>query len=98
MVTEILIVNNILFEMKRWAIQAADIKHYFIIIHYKMPYVIRKVSRKNCYRVSKKTKKNRNKKVFSKCATRKNAIKQMRLLRALQFNKNFVPNSAITYK
>lgn len=64
---------------------------------------MRKVPRKNCYRVSKRyskkslnTSKNAKKstktrKVFSKCATRENAIKQMKLLRALQFNKNFIP-------
>lgn len=59
-----------------------------------MPYTMRKVPNKNCYRVSKrKTKKNAKRKVFSKCATRENAIKQMRLLRALEFNKDFVPNA-----
>ena len=70
-----------------------------------MPYSMRKVPRKNCYRVSKRySKKSANppknavktrktRKVFSKCATRENAIKQMRLLRALEFNKNFVPNA-----
>ena len=60
-----------------------------------MPYTIRKVPRKNCYRVSKKyTKKSKQakrgtRKVFAKCATRENAVKQMRLLRALEYNKNF---------
>ncbi len=57
-----------------------------------MPYVMRKVKNKTCYRVSKKSNKKSNKKskkVFSKCATRKNAIKQMRLLRALEYNRNF---------
>lgn len=57
-----------------------------------MPYTMRKVSGKNCYRVSKKYSKKSKKgtrKVFSKCATRENAIKQMRLLRALEYNKNF---------
>jgi len=66
---------------------------------------MRKVPRKNCYRVSKRySKKSPNppkgakksaktRKVFSKCATRENAIKQMRLLRALEFNKDFVPNA-----
>ena len=53
-----------------------------------MPYVMRKVKNKTCYRVSKKSNK-KSKKVFSKCATRKNAIKQMRLLRALEYNRNF---------
>lgn len=53
-----------------------------------MPYKIRKVRKNNCFSV-KNFKKN---KVFSKCTTRKNAQKQLRLLRALQFNKNFKPN------
>ena len=60
-----------------------------------MPYIMRKVSGKKCYRVSKKyTKKSKQnkrgtRKVFAKCATRENAVKQMRLLRALEYNKNF---------
>ena len=54
-----------------------------------MPYQMRKVKNKSCYRVyNKKTKKN-----FAKCSTKKNATRQLRLLRALQFNKNFVLNS-----
>lgn len=52
-----------------------------------MPYAIRK--KKNCYSVYNK----KTKKVFSKCTTRKRAIKQSRLLRAIMFNKNFVPNN-----
>lgn len=56
-----------------------------------MPYTLRKVPRKNCYTVRNPKKK----KVFSKCTSRKNAIKQMKLLRAIQFNKNFVPNSKL---
>ena len=59
-----------------------------------MPYTMRKVHNKNCYRVSKKNaKKNTKRRVFSKCATRKNAIKQMILLRALENNPDFVPNA-----
>lgn len=58
-----------------------------------MPYTMRKVPRKNCYRVSKKNKKRGTRKVFSKCATRENAVKQMKLLRALEFNKDFIPNA-----
>ena len=60
-----------------------------------MPYTMRKVHGKKCYRVSKKyTKKtkqakNGTRKVFAKCTTRENAVKQMRLLRALEYNKNF---------
>jgi hypothetical protein len=54
-----------------------------------MPYKIRKVPNKDCYRVTNKV----NKKVFAKCSTLKNAQKQMRLLRALEFNKKFIPYS-----
>ena len=54
-----------------------------------MPYKTIKVKGKyNCYRVIN----TQTKKIFSKCSTRKNANKQMKLLRAIQFNKNFVPN------
>ncbi len=52
-----------------------------------MPYTIRKVSKKNCYRVSNK----KSRKVFSRCTSKANATKQLRLLRAIQNNKNFVP-------
>lgn len=61
-----------------------------------MPYSIRKSRNKNCYSVfNKKTKYK-----FSKCSTLSNAKKQLRLLRALQFNKNFVPykNTKQRYK
>jgi hypothetical protein len=53
-----------------------------------MPYAIRK-KKKNCFSVYNK----QTKKVFSKCTTRKKAIKQSRLLRAIMFNKDFVPNT-----
>lgn len=52
-----------------------------------MPYKTRKVRGKPCYRVTNKD----NKKVFAKCSTKENAKKQMKLLRAIQFNKNFKP-------
>ena len=55
-----------------------------------MPYKSRKVRNKNCYKVYKNDK---TKKVFAKCATKENAKKQMRLLRAIQNNKNFKPNA-----
>jgi hypothetical protein len=67
-----------------------------------MPYQTRKIRGKNCYRVTKKSGKNnrkslnknnksfKNKTVFSKCTTKEKADKQLRLLRALQYNKNFV--------
>lgn len=51
-----------------------------------MPYTIRKVNNKNCYRNMNK----RTRKVFAKCSTHKKALLQLRLLHALQFNKNFV--------
>jgi hypothetical protein len=54
-----------------------------------MPYKSRKVRGKSCYRVTN----NNNKKVFAKCSSKENAMKQMKLLRAIQFNKNFKPNS-----
>ena len=50
-----------------------------------MPYKTRKVRGKNCYKVYKP----KDKRVFSKCTTKENAMKQIRLLRALQFNKSF---------
>lgn len=53
---------------------------------YIMPYGIRKTRNKNCYNVFNKKTKHK----FSKCSTFENANKQLRLLRALQFNKNFV--------
>jgi hypothetical protein len=55
-----------------------------------MPYRSRKVRGKACYRVTNKD----NKKIFAKCTTKENAKKQMKLLRAIQFNKNFKPNGS----
>jgi hypothetical protein len=52
-----------------------------------MPYKLRKTKNKNCYTVYNAV----TKRKFAKCATRENAVKQLKLLRALQFNKNFVP-------
>jgi hypothetical protein len=60
-----------------------------------MPYRTIKVKSKyNCFSVIN----TQTKRIFSKCSTRKNASRQMRLLRALQFNKNFVPNSQLKNK
>ena len=56
-----------------------------------MPYCLRKVSGKNCYRITNK----KTKKVFAKCTTRAKANRQLRLLRAIQNNKNFVPNARV---
>lgn len=50
-----------------------------------MPYKTRKVRGKNCYRVFNR----KSKRVFSKCTSKDNAIKQMRLLRAVENNKSF---------
>ena len=54
-----------------------------------MPYTIRKLPRRNCYTVYN----SKTKKVFSKCTSRIKGKRQLRLLRALQFNKNFIPYS-----
>jgi hypothetical protein len=50
-----------------------------------MPHYIRKVRGENCWSVRNKY----TKKVFAKCATKENAKKQLRLLRAIEFNKSF---------
>jgi|Laugresbdmm110sn_2_1035109.scaffolds.fasta_scaffold00162_6 hypothetical protein len=59
-----------------------------------MPYAIRKVNKQKCYRVTSKNKsKTKTKRrVFSKCTTKSNAEKQLRLLNAIHYNKSFVPN------
>jgi hypothetical protein len=51
---------------------------------------------KRCYQV----KNAKSGKLYSKCATKKNATKQLRLLRAITYNKNFVvrPRKNITRK
>ena len=65
-----------------------------------MPFRMRKVPNKNCYTVYKrKTPKNKSgRRVFAKCSTKKNAESQLRLLRAIEFGKNFVPRSAAARK
>jgi hypothetical protein len=50
-----------------------------------MPYILRKVRGKKCWQVKNKY----TKKVFAKCSTEKNAKSQLRLLRAIEFNKSF---------
>ena len=50
-----------------------------------MPYTLRKVRNKSCYRIINP----KTKRVFAKCSTKENATKQLRLLRALQYNKRF---------
>lgn len=59
-----------------------------------MPYSTRKVKNKNCYKVYNR----KSGKVFSNCSTKENAMKQLRLLRAIEFNKNFVPRKNKTMK
>lgn len=51
-----------------------------------MPYKLRKMPKRPCYRVYNK----RTKKVFSKCSSLENAKKQMRLLNAIKYG-NFTP-------
>jgi hypothetical protein len=51
---------------------------------------MRKVANKKCYRVSNR----KSKRVMAKCASKKNAMKQLRLLRAIQYNKSFVPRKS----
>ena len=50
-----------------------------------MPYATRKVRNKPCYKVYNTD----TKKVFAHCATKENALAQMKLLRGLQNNKAF---------
>lgn len=58
-----------------------------------MPYAIRKLPantktrKKTCYRVYN----TKTMRVFSKCTTKTHAKKQLRLLRAIQYNKSFKP-------
>ena len=52
-----------------------------------MPYVIRKVPRKNCYSV-----KGKKKRTLSKCTTLKKAKAQIRLLNTIDHNPSFVPS------
>ena len=52
-----------------------------------MPYTIRKVRNKSCFTVYNKI----SKRVFAKCTAKKRAEKQIRLLNAIENNKNFVP-------
>lgn len=57
---------------------------------YIMPYRLRHLrTKKRCYQVVN----TQNDRTFSKCSTKKNAEKQMRLLRAIQYNKSFKPRN-----
>jgi hypothetical protein len=53
-----------------------------------MPYKTRKVNNRRCYRVYNPV----NKKTFAKCTSKQKAVKQMRLLRAIQNSKKFRNN------
>jgi hypothetical protein len=52
-----------------------------------MPYASRKMPNKPCYRVYNR----KTKRTFAKCTSKRNSEKQLRLLRALEYNKLFVP-------
>jgi len=60
-----------------------------------MPYRLNYIPNRawRCYTVRKvKTKPNATgRKIFAKCTTKENALKQLRLLRAIQMNPNFRP-------
>jgi hypothetical protein len=51
-----------------------------------MPYTIRKVPNKKCFRVTNK----KTKRVLAKCTSMKKAKKQVRLLNAIDKNPKFV--------
>lgn len=50
-----------------------------------MPYKVRKLTKKNCYKMYN----NDTKRVYAKCTTKEKAKKQLRLLNAIKYNKNF---------
>lgn len=58
-----------------------------------MPFHIRKKPNKSCYMVYKKKTNASKRRVYSKCTTLKNAKKQIRLLNAITYGKNFVPRN-----
>ena len=55
-----------------------------------MPYKMRKVSNKNCYKVYNV----KTRKVYAKCTSKLKAKKQMQLLRAIQYG--FVPKKRVS--
>lgn len=57
-----------------------------------MPYAIIKEKKNNkmCYKVINTN----SKRVFSKCTTNKRSMKQLRLLNAIIYSKDFVPNNS----
>ncbi len=54
-----------------------------------MPYAMRKLPNKKCYTVYNRA----THRVFSKCSSLEKAKKQLKLLRAIHYNKDFVPNA-----
>lgn len=61
---------------------------FYILSIYMTYSIIRSGTRRHyCYSVIN----TRTKKVFSKCATKLNALKQKKLLYAIIYNKNFIP-------
>ena len=53
-----------------------------------MPYTIKRVRKsRKCFQVVN----TKTRRVFSRCSSKSNAQKQLRLLRAIQYNKKFVP-------
>ena len=71
--------------------QIAKTKYPLIVY---MPYTIRKVRNKKCYRVTT----SKTKRVLAKCTTMEKAKKQVRLLRALEVNKEFAKKVRATRK
>jgi len=57
-----------------------------------MPYNMRKVRYRDCYSVKSKTR------TFAKCAEKKSAKKQLKLLRALKWNNRFRPKRVRTMR
>ena len=55
---------------------------------------MRKVPKRRCYTVKNKN----TKRVMSKCTSKKKAIKQMRLLRGIKYNKTFAKKIRTTRK
>jgi len=57
-----------------------------------MPYTLRQSRKsKRCYQVVN----TKTRRVFSRCSSKTNAKKQLRLLRAIQYNKNFTPRQSM---
>lgn len=59
-----------------------------------MPYIIRKVRNKDGYKVYN----NKTKKVYAKCTSHENAVKQVRLLNAIEHNAGFKSRNRKTSK